>query len=95
MKKTIAISLVLLGFSIAAWAEQVTVAVNGMVCSFCANGLEKKFSSVEGVESVKVDLEAKEIRLVTKAGANLSDENITRVVKEAGYSVVDKGIKRN
>ena len=95
MKKTVLMSLLVLGFSTAAWAEQVTVAVNGMVCSFCANGLEKKFSKVDGVESVKVDLEAKEIHLVTKAGANLSDENITKLVKEAGYSVVDKGIKRN
>ena len=75
-----------------ALASEIHVKVKGMVCSMCAQGIQKKFSSQKSVESVKVDLDEKHVLIVTKKGEELSDEVITKLISEAGYNVAE--IKR-
>ena len=65
----------------------VNVKVKGMVCSFCAQGLDKKFRGHPAVEDVDVTIKAKEIRLQLKDGQTLTDEEIRTMVKDAGYNV--------
>ena len=65
----------------------VVVQVNGLVCDFCARGLQKSFSRTGAVSGVAVDLAAKEIRLKFVAGAGLDDAAIRKLVRDAGYSV--------
>jgi len=71
-----------------ALAESVKVQVNGMVCSFCAQGITKKFQANPAVESVKVDLDKKEVALSFKKEKTLSDTEIEKMIKESGYTVV-------
>jgi mercuric ion binding protein len=71
------------------WGAQtnVDVTVNGMVCSFCAQGITKKFKAKKEVDAVKVVLQDQKVYLTLKDGADLSDSDITQTLKKAGYSV--------
>lgn len=69
-------------------AEKVEVKVKGMVCSFCAQGIKKKFSGNEAVSKVDVNLDDKWVRLELADNKVLSDEQITTSIKDAGYDVV-------
>ncbi len=70
----------------------VVAQVNGLVCDFCAKGLEKSFKRTGKVTRVLVDLTAKEVRLKFKPDASLDDTQIRNLIRDAGYVVV--GIKR-
>lgn len=71
-----------------AQAKPITVQVKGMVCGFCAQGIEKKFKALPEVAGVKVSLETKKVDLDTKEGKDVSDEQIRKIVTDAGYDVV-------
>lgn len=66
-------------------ASEVKVAVKGMVCGFCAQGIEKKFKAMKEIDSVQVSLENKFVKLKFKDGKTVSKEKITEVLKDAGY----------
>lgn len=63
----------------------ITVGVKGMVCAFCATGIEKSFLAQPEVESIVVSLEKKFLKLTFKPGKSLSNEKITTILKDAGY----------
>lgn len=71
----------------AAQAETIKASVNGLVCAFCATGLEKTFKTHAAVDRVKVDMDAKLVTINTKKDQSLDDEAITTLVKDAGYTV--------
>lgn len=62
-----------------------TIKIEGMTCNHCKMRAEKALLAVSGVESVKVDLAAKEA-VVT---GNTERENLVKAIKEAGYTVVE------
>lgn len=64
-----------------------TVGVKGMVCSFCAQGITKKFKEQPEIANVDVSLENKYVKLTYKEGKTLSHEKIENLLKEAGYEV--------
>lgn len=91
MKKLIlAVAIAL--FSQAASAETILAKVNGLVCSFCATGIEKTFNAQPAVEKVHVDLDNKLVTINTKSDQKLDDDTVTKLITDAGYSVV--GIER-
>lgn len=65
--------------------SQTILKVEGMTCNHCKMRAEKALQGVSGVESVKVDLAAKEA-VVTGAAERSS---LVKAVEEAGYSVVE------
>lgn len=69
--------------------KKLTVKVNGMVCAFCAQGIEKNFNQQEEVQSTKVDLDTMEVTIHLKAGKNLAEEKIKEIVTSAGFSYVE------
>ncbi len=74
-------------------AQDLRVTVNGMVCAFCAQGIHKKLTSQAAVKSVDVNLEDHLVKVSLKDGANLSDETVTQILVDAGYTV--SKIERN
>jgi copper chaperone CopZ len=68
-------------------AETITTTVHGMVCAFCATGIEKTFRKQPEVASVKVDLPKKQVVVKTKPGKTLSDAKIKEVVTYSGYKM--------
>jgi len=65
--------------------EELKVGVKGMVCAFCAQGIEKKFKAQPEVENVQVSLENKFVKLNFKDGKRLPKEKIIEILKDAGY----------
>ena len=67
----------------------ITVGLNGLVCDFCSIALNKTFKKHEAVKATFVDLDTKSLSIVLKDGASLTDPEVTKLVKKAGYSVTD------
>lgn len=82
----------IMAISGATYADTIHARVNGMVCAFCATGVEKSFQAQPSVETVKVDLEAKAVTITTKDGKNIDDEKVKKIITDAGYTVTE--IKR-
>lgn len=78
---------VLLMMSVSSFAEEINVKVNGMVCSMCAQGIQKKFKTLPEVKSLDVDMDKKVVKIISQDNTKLSDETITNLIKEAGYHV--------
>lgn len=87
MRKIALTFIALITLTSSAWAETITTTVNGMVCAFCATGIEKTFRKQPEVASVKVDLPKKQVVIKTKAGQTLSDAKIKEVVTYSGYTM--------
>ncbi|MDF2754108.1 MAG: hypothetical protein K0S82_2491, partial [Gaiellaceae bacterium] len=65
-------------------SDTKTYSVPGIHCGHCAAAIKEEVSSVEGVEGVDIDLDAK---AVTVRGQALSDEALRQAIEEAGYEV--------
>ena len=79
--------IITFGLSAAVSAETIKTTVNGMVCAFCATGIEKTFRKQPEVDSVKVDLAKKLVTITTKPGKTLSDAKVKEVVTYSGYTM--------
>lgn len=67
--------------------KEINIAVKGMVCGFCAQGIEKKFNAEAAVERVTVSLTEKRVSLTLKEGQDISDEKIGKLLKDSGFNV--------
>jgi mercuric ion binding protein len=79
--------IITFGLSAAVSAETIKTTVNGMVCAFCATGIEKTFRKQPEVDSVKVDLAKKLVTITTKPGKTLSDAKVKEVITYSGYTM--------
>lgn len=66
----------------------IRTTVNGMVCSFCAQGILAHFKKHEGVSDVKVDLTRKIVLIEEKKGHLIRDEEIIKFIKKSGFDPV-------
>lgn len=62
-----------------------TMKIEGMMCPHCQAAVTKALNALEGVKA-EVNLEKKEAYV--EAGANISKEDLTKAVTEAGYEVL-------
>jgi len=69
-------------------ATSIKATVNGMVCAFCAQGIEKRISSMPATKAVFVDLKKKTVAIEAKEGQTLDGKAITAEITDAGYDVV-------
>ncbi len=65
--------------------SETILKIEGMTCNHCKMRAEKALQAVSGVESVKVDLSAKEAVVTGDA----ERANLVKAIKDAGYSVVE------
>jgi copper chaperone CopZ len=80
--------IISLGVCSVAAADTIRATVNGMVCGFCATGIEKTFKAQPEVKTVDVDLENRLVTIHTKQGQTIDDAKIKKLLANAGYSVV-------
>jgi copper chaperone CopZ len=89
MKRALILAVVTMLFSSPALAARsIKVDVNGMVCSFCAAAIEKRLKSLSATKAVYVDLSKKIVAVELKDGQDISLEQVTEEIKDAGYDVV-------
>jgi copper chaperone CopZ len=87
----ILISLLLLA-SASARAATIEMNVNGLVCAFCAQGIEKQLRKFPATADVVVSLEQKLVAVSLKDGQDIPDAELRRALTNAGYTV--KAIER-
>ncbi|MFP4314088.1 MAG: heavy-metal-associated domain-containing protein [Alphaproteobacteria bacterium] len=61
--------------------------VNGLICDFCAQALDKVFSREEAVDNIDVNMDTKIVTISFKESKSLSDEEISQLILDAGYDV--------
>lgn len=86
----IAASTMLAGAAVSTSAmavESVKATVNGMVCAFCAQGIEKRLSMMPATKAVFVDLKRKIVAVEAREGQKLDGKLITAEIADAGYDV--------
>ena len=86
--KFIALCALSMTANIAFSAESVKVTVNGMVCAFCAQGIEKRLGKLPATQAVFVDLKRRVVAVEAKPGQKLDDKLIRAEITDAGYDVV-------
>jgi copper chaperone len=66
--------------------EKVTLNVEGMSCGHCVKAVESSVGELNGVSSVKVDLEGKKVD-VEFNGADVTLDKIKETIDDQGYDV--------
>ena len=73
-------------------AGTIEMKVNGLVCAFCAQGIEKTLKEYPATEDVVVSLENRLVAVATKDGQDIPDAELKKALTDAGYTV--KSISR-
>ena len=68
-------------------AGTAKLSVNGMVCSFCAQSIEKRVTAMPEAGPTYINLSRKVVAVEPKAGKTLDIEKLKREIKDAGYDV--------
>src|ERR1700739_1148602 len=84
--RAILISLPLLASALAQGAT-IEMNVNGLVCAFCAQGIEKHLRKFPATADVVVSLEQKLVAVALKDGQDIPDAELRRALTNAGYTV--------
>ena len=84
----IAFVVALLASASRTWAETLEVEVNGLVCAFCAQGIEKTLRQFPQVEEVYVSLEHRLVAVELKPDQTLDETALRKSITDAGYATV-------
>ncbi len=80
--------LLFLGLATAlAQATTIEMKVNGLVCAFCAQGIDKQLRKFPATADVVVSLEQKLVAVALKDGHDIPDDELRRALTNAGYTV--------
>jgi copper chaperone CopZ len=66
--------------------KQAVVTVKGMQCPFCAYGIRKHLAKLPGVEKVEVKLAENQAIVTFEPGAEATEEQIQKAVRDAGFT---------
>ena len=83
MKKML-ILLTLVTTSVFATTQKIEV--NGMVCAFCAQGIEKSLSKIETTKDVYVNLDEGFV-ILESTNDGVSEDKIKNIIVDSGYDV--------
>ena len=67
--------------------SQYQLRVDGLACPFCAYGIEKELNRTDGVESIKIDINAGIVTVTMAEGATMTEARASRIVKDAGFTL--------
>lgn len=73
-------------------ADTIEMKVFGLVCGFCAQGIEKTLRKNPATADVLVSLESGLVAVATQEGKDIPDADLTKALTDSGYDV--KGITR-
>jgi copper chaperone CopZ len=68
-------------------ATTIEMHVNGLVCAFCAQGIEKKLRKFPATADVVVSLEQRLVAVALKDGQDIPDTELRNALTNAGYTV--------
>src|SRR3984893_12543099 len=86
------LAVTLLAAAASSSAATIEMTVNGLVCAFCAQGIEKKLKKFPATAEVVVSLEHRLVAVALKDGQDIPDAVLRKALTDAGYTV--KAISR-
>ena len=89
MKKLIVIAVLAIFTNTAFATTSIHAEVKGMVCAFCAKGINKKLRELDSTQDVWVDLKSRMVVVELKDQKTMSLEAFTKLIKDAGYDVAN------
>jgi copper chaperone CopZ len=78
---------ILLAITASSAAATIEMTVNGLVCAFCAQGIEKKLKKFPATAEVVVSLEHRLVAVGLKEGQDIPDADLRKALTDAGYTV--------
>jgi copper chaperone CopZ len=87
------LAVTLLAVAGSTMAATIEMTVNGLVCAFCAQGIEKKLKKFPAAAEVVVSLEHRLVAVSLKEGQDIPDADLRKALTDAGYTV--KAISRS
>lgn len=85
LKKTMICTIALIAS--AANSGTIEMKVYGLVCGFCAQGIEKTLRKNPATADVVVSLENKLVAVATRDGQDIADAELTQALTDSGYDV--------
>ena len=84
-----AVAIALFGgaMSATAQAEVYSLYVDGLACPFCAYGIEKELTGLDGVEKVEVDINKGVVVVTAAEGARIPEASLRQAVDNAGFTL--------
>ncbi len=84
-----AVAIALVGGAVTAAAQQEVYAlyVDGLACPFCAYGIEKELTGLDGVEKVEVDINKGVVVVTAAEGARIPEASLRQAVDNAGFTL--------
>lgn len=70
-------------------AADVVVSVNGLVCDFCAQAVNRSLRRRPEVNDVRVNLTDRIVSIDFRPNQSLDDATIREIITRAGYSVTE------
>ncbi len=67
--------------------KYIKLQIYGMSCPFCGYGLEKKLTSLKGVENFYVDIKSGFATLNVPASTKVSKDELKKLVSNAGFEL--------
>lgn len=79
---------------VAIWIATATLAagptyrigVAGLACPFCAYGIEKKLSALDGVERLETNIKDGTVTVTMEEGATLDEPKARKAIEDAGFT---------
>jgi copper chaperone CopZ len=81
------LAMTLLAVATSSMAATIEMTVNGLVCAFCAQGIEKKLKKFPATAEVMVNLEHRLVAVALKDGQDIPDADLRKALTDAGYTV--------
>lgn len=79
--------LILITFlSVSAFAATQKIEINGMVCAFCAQGIEKSLSKIKTTKDVYVNLDEGFV-ILESTSEGVSEDKLKKIIVDSGYDV--------
>jgi copper chaperone CopZ len=72
--------------------DSLRLNVDGMVCSICAFGVERRLKRLDTVEDVHVNLDSGLVVVTLRPGGSVTDSTLADEVRRAGFSL--RGVTR-
>jgi copper chaperone CopZ len=87
--RTLQFAIVIIAVALGGLARAATIEmdVNGLVCAFCAQGIEKKLRAFAATDEVFVSLEKHLVALALKPQQDIDDAALRNALTDAGYTV--------
>src|SRR5690349_1168449 len=83
----IVLAAALMSLSALSHARTIEMDVNGLVCAFCAQGIEKTLKTFPQTDAVFVSLENRIVAVHLKGDTDIDDGTLRKAITDAGYTV--------